>query len=267
MTNTTNAQYLRQMAEYARKLRSASIDHAAWAEKLRYIRINGGDIRPISLCNANPCGQLAGYGTGSQVVDDHIRRAIDVIAMPCNKINKKELRIQARLVEFALRKPEGLPALLHLEDRCDALYFVTDELRVNDIRADVLLLGKKGDVLFPVFIELKARRDLDRLLDQLKNIVRDVSGDPETLAALEGFVVAATGARGRFDFERRIEMIIWPAISDPARARQSTKKKLNGRDVLEFASYHQKTDIPRLDLSFVRQAYSFQDEVSGAACA
>jgi hypothetical protein len=256
--HTPNAEYLRLMTGFARDLRAADIDQAEWAADLRYIRINGSGLRPISICNDNPCGALVGYLNGTTVVDDVLKKARSALAeVRTSQSDKPEARLQARLIEHALRAPESLPGLLHLAQQCDELHFITDELRVNDIRADVVLLGKKDAVWFPVFIELKVTRDLKRLLKQLDNIVRYVGNDEETKLAFCAFCKAAAGVTGGFDFDfdRRIEMIIWPSLVDPSRARESTHELLASRHVLEFPGDFPYQQVPRMGLTFTQRAY------------
>lgn len=255
-TPTSAAAYLDLMADYALALCAAGIDQAGWAEDLRYIRVNGGGLRPISICNNNPCGALVGYGRVKSKVNEQLMQARNAPAqVPSAKASKPELRLQARLIEHALRSPQTLPALLHLTDQCDELRFVTDELRVGDIRADVVLLGSKDGVWFPAFIELKNGRELKRLLQQLRNIVRYVSDEPDARLAFARFAMAAAGAKGEFDFGRLIEIIIWPALPDPSRASEETRALLKGRHVLEFPEGALRDPLPRMGLSFVKQDY------------
>lgn len=255
----SNARYLNAMADHAEQLRGADdIDHAKWAEALKYIRVNGSGVRPISICNDNPCGALEGFD-GSSPVSPDLRKGIDApVAALSPNARKNELRLQARLIEHALRSPETLPALLHLSEQCDELRLVTDELKVNNVRADVVLLGRKGEVYFPVFIELKNDRTLDRLIEQLNNIVQYVGEYPAARMAFERFAMAYGNPNiaGPFDFDRRITVIIWPALADPSRAPARTRDLVAGLHVLEFAEGYPNQPLPRMGLSFVNQHYS-----------
>lgn len=255
----SNARYLTAMAQHAEQLLAAQdIDHAKWAQALKYIRVNGSGVRPISICNDNPCGALVGF-EGSMDVNSRLR---DGLHAPVELLNpnarKNELRLQARLIEHALRSPETLPALLHLTDQCDELRLVTDELKVNNVRADVVLLGKKDDVYFPVFIELKNERTLGRLIEQLDNIVRYVGEYPAARNAFERFAMAYRGsdAEGRFDFDRKISVIIWESLDDFSKAPRSTRERIAGLHVLEFPKGYPNQPLPRMGLEFVRQRYT-----------
>lgn len=253
----TNAEYLSDMEKAADALNNAEgIDRRVWAEQLKYIRINGSGLRPISICNDNPCGALKGHKTGMKRVTGRLLGALTAPAMPLAKNAKKpELRLQARLIEHALRTPENLPKLLHLEQQCDDLWLVTDELKVNDVRADVVLLAMKGDVYFPVFIELKNNRSLDRLQGQLQNIVRSVGLEADARAAFERFAMVSQRKSGKFDFDRKIMVIIWPALAESSRIPDSTRERAAGYHILEFPKGYADQPLPRLGLTFKHRAY------------
>lgn len=159
----------------------------------------------------------------------------------------------------SLRSPETLPALPHLNAQCDEPRLVTDELKVNNVRADVVLLGRKGEVYSPVFIELKNDRTLERLTEQLDNIVPYVGKYPAARSTLERFAMAGRDPRhteGRFDFDRKIMAIIWPALPDSSRAPPRTRELLAGLHVLEFPEGYPNEPLPRMGLQFVNQRYA-----------
>lgn len=253
----TNAQYLSDMAKAAEALNNAEgIDRRVWAEQLKYIRINGSGLRPISICNDNPCGALDGYKTSTKRVTRRLRDALTAPAMPLARNAKKpELRLQARLIEHAIRTPEDLPELLHLEQHCDALWLVTDELKVNEVRADVVLLARKGDIYFPVFIELKNNRSLNRLQEQLQNIIKSVGLEADARDAFARFAMVTLGKSGRFDFDRKIMVIIWPALSESSRTPDNTRERAAGYHILEFPRGYADQPLPRMGLTFKHRVY------------
>ena len=214
----TPAQYLKQMEEFASRLHEARLDHGLWAEDKRYIRINGGGLRVVSLCANSPCGAVDGQGVrkttrGLVDTDETARRARIPAGAPKSK---PEHLWQAALIEHAIRWRHQLPELLHLRDACDELGFVTDELSLGAIRADVVLVGRRGASWFPVFVELKVKRSMKRLLEQL-NAINELSKlDETTRAAFKKFVSSAARVYGSeigsgIDLDCALKVMIWPS--------------------------------------------------------
>ncbi|MBN3751780.1 hypothetical protein G3N95_02430 [Paraburkholderia sp. Tr-20389] len=121
---------------------------------------------------------------------------------------KPEHRVQAGLIREALMAPASLPKMLDCEALLDQLIFVSDEFRLDDIRADVIALGRKGDDYFPVLIELKAVRSLTRVLEQLERITDRLNQAPEATVA---FFSAASGVDASRIGTSALRMLIWPA--------------------------------------------------------
>lgn len=226
------AHYLKLMAHYARQLHEVGIDHAAWAADKRYVRINGGGLRPVSLCADSPCGAVQGHGVRKTTT--HLLKArYAPVPAPGERKPKPEHRWQAALIEHALRWPEALPALLHMRDVCDEIRFVTDELSIGGIRADVVLVGRKGSQWFPVFIELKVHRNLTRLLEQLEDIGELSCFDAATGTAFEEFLATAATIDGKVHLQNALKVMIWPSAAGSSPHLQRALDK--GVRVLEFA--------------------------------
>lgn len=239
----SDADYLREMAKYARLLRQADLDHARWAAADRYARINGDGVRPISIGQENPCGKLLLSSANRTKTVGNLRRdlrrinevfaastsptAVDGEAKPLWS-HKRELRVQAWIIKQALTRRGCLRDLLHLADLCEEVRFVTDELALNGIRADLLLLARKGQAWFPVFVELKAKR-AGEVVTQLKNIHETV-GDTKTCDAFRGFINATNPDVDAADVQvdRSAQLMIWPRSQSPR-----TKLPIEVR-VLEF---------------------------------
>lgn len=154
------------------------IDH-----KKRYVRVRGNDYRAVSLEPANPCGSLIRDGkkvAGKKTLKSVLLDAADPQCHDHAPKNKKaEHRIQAALIWRALTDPQGLPQAMGIADRFDALWFVAEEVKMDAIRADLIMLGESQGRYVPVFIELKQER-LTRVGQQLKNasdIVRTVEAE------------------------------------------------------------------------------------------
>lgn len=241
----TPAQYLKQMTEFASRLHEKGLDHAAWAADKRYVRINGGGLRVVSLCADSPCGAVDGHGVCKTTRRlDEARYA----PIPSGKPKSKPEHLwQAALIEHALRWPDALPDLLHLRDACDELRFVTDELSLRTIRADVVLMGRRGTTWFPVFVELKVQRSMTRLLEQLGAVVELSNLDETTRAAFKEFVSVAAhtydskkppclGAirsiPGEIDLDRALKVMIWPSTTGVSTHIERARQR--GVRVLEF---------------------------------
>lgn len=234
----TTAECLDAMATYADRLRQAkTIDQAAWAasEPSRYIRVNGAGYRPVSLCQSNPCGAVQGFPGSRKRLDEKLIQALN--SPNRNPVGKKpEHRLQASLIEVALKAPEKLPALLQLSDQIGEIRFVTDELRAGEqVRADVVFLGRQMDQTWvPIFVELKADRSLKRLGDQLAGIIEATRQAPEEFRR---FLAAATGvAAGAINLSAKpIMVMICKGLREPSRARPDVFRHLaSGIRVLEF---------------------------------
>jgi hypothetical protein len=189
------------------------------ATKYRYVRIQGDGFAAVSLSSKNPCGRLI-CKDGQQVPNMHqtvgeaVRCAID--ALPFDDpgdytpgADKKEHRIQAFLIRHALMNNKAMHGLFSgFDEAFDELWFVTDELPAGEHRADIIALGRKGDKYFPVFIELKVKRDLTKLIWQLEGI-RDAMALVET--DFIHFLAAASGiSPEKIIFAEHRLMLVWP---------------------------------------------------------
>lgn len=140
--------------------------------KKRYVRVRGNDYRAVSLEPANPCGSL--IRDGKKVAGKKSLKSVllDAADPECNdhvpKNKKAEHQIQAALIWRALTDPQGLPLAMGIADRFDALWFVGEEVKMDLIRADLIMLGESQGRYVPVFIELKYGR-LTHVGQQLKN--------------------------------------------------------------------------------------------------
>lgn len=219
----TAAYYLGEMARFARMLYGSNgIDHAAWAAGKRYVRINGGGVRPISLCLRSPCGALQGFPSSVRpTLNLHKGKEAPIKKREFSN-TKPEAQVQAALIEHAKRWPHALPAQLHLADEFEEIRFVNDEMSLPGIRPDVILVGLKGQRWYPIFVELKAGRDASTLIKQLKNIVEEIIGDPETERAFKAFVDAAANLSGEVDTDAAahdidvrgaVKLMIWPSAT------------------------------------------------------
>lgn len=231
----TPAQYLKQMTEFASRLHKARLDHGAWAAEKRYVRINGGGLRVVSLCAESPCGAVKGHGVLKTI--RCLDKALNAPREPGEPKSKPEHLWQAALIEHALRWPEALVGLLHLRDACDELRFVTDELSLRTIRADVVLVGRRGTTWFPVFVELKVKRSMTRLLEQLDTVAELSNLDETTCIAFKEFVsvaahIEASKFAGEIDLDRALKVMIWP--STPGVSTHLERARKQGVRVLEF---------------------------------
>jgi hypothetical protein len=176
----------------------------------RYVRINSSKFRAVSLDAVNPCGHLL-ISERKEVGVKVLKSALFDAANP-KFFNHKpgnpkpEHRVQASIIWQALTDPQGLPTVLGIADHVDALWFVTDELSLPPIRADIIMLGERGGCYFPVFVELKSGRttDVGQQLTNASEIARKVSVE------FRQFLGAATGKPSEdILMERPMLLVIW----------------------------------------------------------
>lgn len=246
--------YLKRMTEFARQRKPiwGRQQAAELAETFRYIRIGGNGFRAIWIHPEQPCGELKGF-PGS--IDSFSKVLETLKGLPVNERpnrpdkDKKEHRLQAYLIRMALTRSNEMPKLLACDDIFDELAFVTDELNFdNKVRADLVFLGRKGETYFPVFIELKMKRDLTRLMKQLGNAEQVVKRFPQE--ATEFFSAAVAPdlklESSQFEISATRSVIIWPRANDPSRTRKNIGKWKDagaGRHhVVEFCEAEKSTD-------------------------
>ena len=183
--------------------------------KKRYVRINSSKFRAVSLDAENPCGHLVRdkKPVGVKMLESARSDAADRHCENHNPGNKKpEHRVQAFVIWQALTNPRGLPKVLGIERYVDALWFVTDELSLPPIRADIIMLGERGGLYFPVFIELKHGRttEVERQLNGAVKIATEVSKE------FRQFLSDATGKPiESIQMEHSMPMAIWGYSGSP----------------------------------------------------
>jgi len=183
------------------------------AQVHRYLRVGGNGIRPVSIHPDNPCGSLY-RADGSAIQEQpNIYAAISEAQAAQTRVdelgkNKTEHGVQAHLIRYAITRPGQLVALLKCQDLFDDLIFLADELKLGTIRADIIALGKKGNRYFPVYIELKAGRQLKRLIQQLDGIAGRMTEAPED--ALAFFAAASGAAVNAINLDIGCRVLIWP---------------------------------------------------------
>ena len=215
----------------------------------RYIRISSSGYRPVSVGTINPCGALLFDGREVGTVQDiglayeHATEKSRVTTQPPGK-QKPEHQLQAFLIRRVLNDPVQAPKLLACDDLFDELRLVTDEFAIdNFVRADLLMLGrKKGqDVHVPVFLELKAKREGARLIEQLTSISDRSLGSnynfEENVSiarkrAFERFLRSASGIDAPIDLNTPELIAVWPVrASSPAQfpEHRSVKEMRDGK--------------------------------------
>ncbi len=236
---STESNWIRHITERTRCLaewRGSQQEVQRLAEQSIYIRVGGGLFRAVSVHPENPCGRLIRREGGKDIgvvkrLGTALKNAVE--AAPANAVkpanNKPEHVVQAGLIHHALRHN------LLLSDRFkgfsaffDELMFVTDELAAGDIRADIIALGRKNAKYLPVFIELKAIRSFERVVQQLINAQGKmaIAKDP-----FLDMLASATGiAAHSIVFDDYKLLIAWPETrsgNEKACAFESVKKSEN----------------------------------------
>lgn len=203
---------LSKMAKMALKRREKDY----WSDNedsKRYIRINSKGYRVVSLDYENPCGAL--YSSSGEEITEttNIQEAREQLSKELENhelINKDkpEHRLQAFIIHTALTRPEGISLFLGCKAEFDELIFIDDEFTIENIRADMIFLGRKGNNYFPVFIELKVARFAKELQKQLENI-HDYLEKYDT--AFIKYLSSASGiSKDKIDYSKSKQVAIWP---------------------------------------------------------
>jgi hypothetical protein len=200
---------LNKMTEWAKQRRSFLANRPnGWGEDW-YIRIGGNGYTAVSLDCERP---LLGFASGStnniETVISHFQKK------PKNKLGRSttEKRAQAWLIKHAINDKLNLKTYLGLDGSIyEELLFALDEVSFGDkghkpiLRFDILAVGVCDGSAFPVFIELKSKRDLGRLLVQLREYQGHMKRyEPEFAMLLN----ACTNVEVNFSKYGRI--IVWP---------------------------------------------------------
>jgi len=217
--------YLNKMANFAREraAHTGGYKPAELARNYRYIRIGGNGFRAISIDPRHPCGALEGIATSNAKFDKAFAR-FDALpkggAIGDSGDRKPEHRLQAYLIQRALATPGTMPHLLACDDIFDELWFITDELKLGDIRADMVFLGRKGTQYFPVLLELKVNRALGRLIEQLDGAERALKTfNREAVDFLTWAIRPILELKcEQIDISRGHCLIVWPSLQDSRKA-------------------------------------------------
>jgi hypothetical protein len=242
------------MANYAKELQK--FDHAALAAQGKYIRIQGESVRLISIDPQTPlCKlQIDGVDLGNSKSVSELVRNIDAAQqLESSRKPGEERAMQAYIIKAALTNNRSLSSLFHglIEYGIDELMFICDELSVGDrntedqgatYRADLIALGKKDGICFPVFIELKYSRALGRLIEQLDNIQNEMMKPDVSPSFLKLLSEVSGVPKESIDLGLAKRMVVWPRPEGKENDRVSAAIK----DKVIFVEYQP----PSEDFSF-----------------
>ncbi len=268
------------MAEFARDLISIGWDRCQEAQKDVYIRIRGESMQAVSLKDdsaLNGCGKAQTCAskiesearkTPKRLGEGTTRREEDVFNA------KKERRLQAYIVKKSLEdKGSLLGATLFkcLDSIFDELLLVTDEISFGDsnhenenelpeelrrrnrtyrpdiVRCDIFAVGKIGDEIHPVLIELKSERSLSRLFEQLDNASFDIgdSRNPkkdERRIGIANLVKETTGMEiSSFDVKK---VLVWPVPKTGDSSSTDTTNRIASSKVICIDYFEQDFESP-----------------------
>ena len=216
------------------------------ANEDKYIRICGESYRGVSLNDKSP---LIGIGDGakkSETVLKHFKEKQAKILPDKVWKSKEERRVQAWLIKQALTNHRSLLVPLGLKSHFEELLFCLDEVSLGDnkherddsqdrpkiVRSDILALGLRGGEYFPVLIELKYKRELDRLIDQLDNFIHDITCNSSVKDVFKNLLRTCSGVKETATLSNDfMKIIVWPKSKNPLK---STIEKLNSKGVLEI---------------------------------
>lgn len=208
---------LEQFARYAKERFDARQFACGDDGNARYIRVTASGLRVVSISDKFPCKELFKDGKAVPIRKDHASAICDLQDKDLHTSDKMgkaqpEHSLQAFIIRQALLDLDdktSLTELLKIKAIVDELHFVADELKVADIRSDLIFVGKKGGKYFPVFMELKASRKAKELLKQLSDIEDYTKKYPKEFLSIFS---AATGIGGEnIDLEMAVRIAIWPA--------------------------------------------------------
>lgn len=215
-------------------------EHAVLAKDFRYLRILGEGFRLVSLNPTNPCGHLNDKNGDELGWCRDISEAMELgVGTDHNpKANKPEHRIQAYLIREALQNELRLhQAFEGFEKEFDELIFVTDELNLeageDKLRADIIAVGGKNGKYFPVFIELKNKRALSELVDQLKKAKTKLWENEEARGPFAEFLNAVSGVDVDTSAKAKM-MLIWPASTSGNESERVKEAREEGFLIANF---------------------------------
>lgn len=238
---------LAKMATFWNQLRkSRDLDESALAARGMYVRLGGESVRLISLDRKAPlCALESEQGpvkNTSQISDliTLVKNGKITPKIPGGTSTMSERKVQRDLIEKALlngrRFEDRFPGLEG--HGIDQLMFICDELRVDPqdneaCRADIIALGRKGDVFFPVYIELKYGSELTVLVKQLETIRREMSKPQVVKNFVRLLSTVSRVAVDSIDMSLARIMLIWPKSKSGGR-RTSTTKCISDHSLIAY---------------------------------
>jgi hypothetical protein len=256
------------MTHLAQRLKDNSWNEIEEAKHDRYVRINGESYRAVSLADDSPLSKFANSGSCELAT---IRQHFNKTPAPKNEEwleKKRERRLQSRIIQQALINNRNLLTGSifgkALEDMFDELVFALDEVSFGDVRhrpleedrnnsrCDLVAIGRIGSEVFPVVIELKSERSLDRLLVQLDDASNEIL---DHLPQFSSLLNALTGMSVSKAVVRKI--LVWPALVSGRPDRKETvdiceKREKAGMLFVEYSP--NKFSSPK-DISFSLRTY------------
>ena len=214
---------------------------ARLAKENKYIRVCGKTYRAVSLYEKSPLAGFARNGASTlTTIFNHFDNKMPPELDKKLLIKKEERRVQAWIIKQALIHNRDLLSVIKFEHcQYDKLLFALDEISIGDrkfpptIRCDILAIGMKDGIYFPVLIELKYGRVLGRLTDQLKDFIGEITDDSEISSAFASLIKKATGLEDDICFDKNFrKIIVWPALESGKNARPETGETLKDNKIV-----------------------------------
>jgi hypothetical protein len=207
----------------------------------KYIRINGESYRAVSLSDGAPLCRFDKSGSPKWgTIQRHFEKnpvSVDETVLE----KKRERRLQSRIIKQALIKNRNLldDSLFGnaLKDEFDELLFALDEISFGDanhgptIRCDLVAVGKCGNDVLPIVIELKSERSLSSLFKELDNASNEIESHHAKFSALLKTVTGMSVSKGA----KARKILVWPAL-DSGRENNATVEKRKESGIL-FIEY------------------------------
>jgi hypothetical protein len=208
---------LNKMTEWAKQRRDFLTDHQKEWKEDWYIRIGGNGFRAVSLEQERPLLQI-GPGTVRKIetVYDHFK-----------KYDPKELKelgrstpekcIQSMVIQQVHRIGNNMKSTLKINKaEYDELIFAFDEVSMGDmlhppvVRCDMLAVGLRKGIVYPVVVELKTERNT-KVFRQVKEFQTEILSFQSEFQAL---LNEALGKQHCFSYPSIGGIVVWPKSPD-----------------------------------------------------
>ena len=211
--------YLDQVIAYAMQIREKLEDLALSQDGRVHFRPTSHGITIVGLLPQRPQRGKGGHSADKLVRDFEAEFRKHCEAIPQGRLTP-EKRIQSFLIGNAYKHQRRFQ-VLPLAERCSSVYFITDELPAfseeGKIVCDILALYQTPDEMLPVVMELKTKRQMAKLVEQLERYAAIIKQQHKQF---ERLFSAVLGEQIRFSGPSE-RWLVWPAAGSGADRREA----------------------------------------------